>query len=218
MPSRIERVFSEADRGAIRAATAAAERKTAAELVVYVTERCDPHPEVVWKATLIGGAWGALIAALAVWLFGGWGTPDHLWILIGLQLGLLAGWLASRFEGIARRLIDREALESRLQGRAAEAFIKERVFATKERTGVLIFLALFEHRVMVLADEGVAGHVEASAWESISTELADGIGRGAATSAVVQAIARCADLLVEHGVSGPDTLNQLTDEPRFDGE
>jgi putative membrane protein len=215
VPSRIERVFSKADREAIRAATAAAETRTAAELVVYVTERCDPHPEVGWKATLIGGACGALFAALGVWLFGGWGSPDYLWILIGLQLGLVAGWLAGRFESIARRLIDREALESRIDGRAAEAFLQERVFATKERTGVLIFVTLFEHRVVVLADEGVATRVRASAWNEISKDLADGIGRGAPAQAMVHAIERCADLLAERGVAGPDATNQLSDEPRF---
>lgn len=215
MPNRIERVFSEADRETIRAATTAAETRTAAELVVYVTERCDPHPEVGFKSTLIGGAWGAALAALGVWLFGGWGSPDYLWILIGLQLGLVTGWLAGRVENIARRLIDREALEGRVAGRAAEAFLKERVFATKERTGVLIFVALFEHRVLVLADEGVASRVETSAWGAISEELADGIGRGAAAEAMVQAIERCADLLAARGVPGPDATNQLPDEPRF---
>ena len=56
MASRIDRFFSEADRDAIRAATTAAERDTAGELVVYVVERCDPYPEVAWKGALVGGA------------------------------------------------------------------------------------------------------------------------------------------------------------------
>jgi len=115
VPGRIKTFFSEADREAIREATAAAERRTAGELVVYVTERCDPHPEVVWKAALIGGALGALCAAVLVWRLGGWGAPDYLWMLIGLQLGLVAGWIASRFDGVARRLIDDETLGSRVE-------------------------------------------------------------------------------------------------------
>jgi putative membrane protein len=155
VPSRIATFFSDADREAIRAATAAAESKTTGELVVYVAERCDPHPETRWKAALIGGAVGALSAAIAVWLFGGWGAPDYVWLLIGLQLGLLVGWLASRFDGVARRLIGDDALSSRVEGRAAEAFLDEQVFATRDRTGILIFVALFEHRVLVLADEGI---------------------------------------------------------------
>jgi len=218
VPSRIESVFPEADREAIRAATVAAEARTAAELVVYVAERCDPHPEVGWKAALLGGASGALLGALAVWVFGGWGAPDHLWILIGLQLGLAGGWLASRVERVARRLVDPEALHSRVAGRAAEAFVGEQVFATKGRTGVLIFVALFEHRVLVLADEGITAHVEGTAWDTISNELARGIREGTAGRAVVQAIDRCSDLLEECGVAGPDATNQLSDEPRFHRE
>lgn len=214
MPRRIESFFSEADREAIRLATAAGERTTAGELVVYVTERCDPHPEVGWKAALIGGAVGALCAAAAVWRFGGWGAPDYAWMLIGLQLGLLAGWIVSRFDSVARQLIGDDALSSRVEGRAAEAFLEEQVFATRERTGVLIFVALFEHRVLVLADQGINERVDAAAWDDISNELALGIRRGTPARAVIHAVERCAALLSDHGVAA-DIANQLSDEPRF---
>ncbi len=212
---RIETFFSSADREAIQAATTAAEQKTAGELVVFVTERCDPHPEVAWKGSLVGGLLGALCASVAIWRFGGWGAPDHLWMLIGFQLGLLAGWIASRFDAIARRLIGEEALDSRVDGRAAEAFLDEQVFATRERTGVLIFVALFEHRVQVLADEGIDERVAEAAWDEISSDLALGIRRGTPAAALIHAVERCAALLEAHGVQGADQENQLSDEPRF---
>ncbi|MDH3200801.1 MAG: hypothetical protein OEM15_07910 [Myxococcales bacterium] len=214
MPRRIESFFSEADRDAIREATAAAERRTSGELVVYVAERCDPHPEVAWKAALIGGAVGALCAAAAIWRFGGWGAPDYAWMLIGLQLGLLVGWIASRFDNIARRLIDDEAVNSRVEGRAAEAFLEEQVFATRERTGVLIFVALFEHQVVILADQGINERVDDTAWVEVSDELALGIRRATPAPALIHAVERCADLLSEHGVA-VDAANQLSNEPRF---
>jgi len=215
VPSRIETFFSDADREAIRAATSAAEGKAAGELVVYVTERCDPHPEARWKAALIGGAIGALLAAIAIWRFGGWGAPDYAWMLIGLQLGVLVGWLGSRFDGVARRLVGDDALSSRVEGRAAEAFLDEQVFATRDRTGILIFVALFEHRVLVLADEGIDERVDATSWDDISNELALGIRRGTPAPALVRAVDRCAELLARHGVTPPDTVNELSDEPRF---
>jgi putative membrane protein len=215
VPRRIDTLFSEADREAIRAATTASERKTAGELVVYVTERCDPHPEVGWKAALLGGAVGALCAALVVWRFGGWGAPDYLWMLIGLQVGVVIGWVASRFSAVARSLIDDEAVEGRVKGRAAEAFLEEQVFATRDRTGVLVFVALFEHRVLVLADEGIDARVDDDAWKEISEEVASGLRRGKPASALIHAVGRCADLLVEHGVSPVDPANELPDEPRF---
>ncbi len=215
MPSRIDSLFSEADRDAIREATREAERLTSGELVVYVAEKCDPHPEVGWKAALIGGALGALSAGAAIWRFGGWGAPDYWWLLVGLQAGVVAGWFASRFDAVARRLIDDEALSSRVDGRAAEAFIEERVYATKERTGILIFVALFEHRVLLLADEGISSRVEGSAWESISTSLARGLRNGAPATALIEAVRRCAALLQREGVTEPDPTNQLSNEPRF---
>jgi putative membrane protein len=218
VPGRIKTFFSEADREAIRIATTAAERETAGELVVYVTERCDPHSEVAWKAALIGGALGALCAAVAVWRLGGWGAPDYLWMLVGLQLGLVGGWLASRFDGAARRLVDSDALDSRVEGRAAEAFLEEQVFATRNRTGIMIFVALFEHRVLVLADEGIDQLVDAAAWDDISEGLALGMRRGAPAPALIHAVGRCAGLLREHGVAAPDAANELSDEPRFRDE
>jgi putative membrane protein len=212
---RIETFFSEADREAILAATTAAEHETAAEIVVYVAERCDRYPELGWKAALIGGALGAMCAALGAWWFGGWGAADHLRILIGLQVGLVLGWAASRFDPIARRLIGGESLEDRVEGRAAEAFLEEQVFATRERSGVLIFVALFEHRVVILADQGIDERVEENAWAAISDEVAAGVRRRRPAEALVAAVQRCADLLVEHGISPKDSRNELPNEPRF---
>ena len=65
-----------------------------------------------------------------------------------------------------------------MDGRAAEAFVEERVFATEKRTGVLIFVALFEHRVVVLADEGIREQVPSDAWDGIARESRRGSERG----------------------------------------
>ena len=214
MATRIDTFFSEAERAAIAAATSEAERQTSGELVVYVVERTDPHPEVAWKGALLGAALGALVGAIAVRFYGGWGAPDYLWLLIALQVGLVLGWLASRFDGVGRRLIDEDALDSRVEGRAAEAFVEERVFATAGRSGVLIFLALFEHRVRILADEGIAARVDERAWDGIASDLAGGLRSGAHAAALIDAVERCAQLLQEHGVP-PDTADELSNEPRF---
>ena len=218
MATRIETFFTATDRDAIREATTAAEQKTAGEIVVYVIERCDPHPEVGWKSAMVGAAVGALVAAAIVLRFGGWGAPDNLFMLIGLQLGLLAGWIAGRFDGVARRLIGDEALDSRVDGRAAEAFIEEQVFATRDRTGVLIFVALFEHRVVILADQGIDERVADDAWDRICGELTAGIRRGEPSRALIHAVDRCVELLVAHGVDPDDAGNQLSNRPRFRDE
>lgn len=214
MASRIDRFFSESDREAITTATREAERQTSGELVVYVVEACDPHPEAASRGALVGGAAGAAVGTIAVLSFGGWGSHDYLWVLIALQLGLLMGWLASRVDEIGRRLIPDDALQSRAEGRAAEAFIEERVFDTEGRTGVLIFVALFEHRVIVLPDDGIRERVGEDAWDGVANDLAKGIHDDAPAPALIEAVRRCAALLTEHGVPG-DTSDELSNEPRF---
>jgi putative membrane protein len=96
--------------------------------------------------------------------------------------------------------------------------LEEQVFATRDRTGVLIFVALFEHRVEILADEGIDERVADDAWDRICDELTAGIRRGAPTEALIHAVDRCVELLVAHGVEADDAGNQLSDRPRFRDE
>jgi putative membrane protein len=108
-----------------------------------------------------------------------------------------------------------ELLQDRVEGRAAEAFVEEQVFATRARSGVLIFVALFEHRVVILADQGIDERVENDAWAAISDEVTAGVRHGRPAEALITAVQRCADLLVEHGMSPVDSENELPNEPRF---
>ena len=217
MATRIDKLFNKRDREAIVQATTDAERQTSGELVVYVVEQCDPYGEQGWKGALIGGAVGALCGALAAWFYGGWGSADQLWNLVGASLGLIAGWLASRFDSVSRALIGKEAIESRAEGRAAEAFIEERVFETDARSGVLIFIALFEHRVIVLADEGIREAVPESSFGDVAKSIADGIRANDAAEALIEGVGRCAAILTQYGVPANQT-NELSNEPRFRSE
>jgi len=67
----------------------------------------------------------------------------------------------------------------------------------------------------VLADEGISARVDDDAWKEISEEVASGLRRGRPAPTLIHAVERCADLLVEHGVSPVNPANELSDEPRF---
>ena len=139
--------------------------------------------------------------ALAAWFYGGWGArrtsfgssigcPDRTDRGVASRAGLRA-WRG--------RSSVTEALDSRADGRAAEAFVEERVFATEARTGVLIFLALFEHRVIVMADEGISIEQSPSPHgdeiASSVREQASGTG-SPSKAALIDAVKRCADILI----------------------
>ena len=82
---------------------------------------------------------------------------------------------------------------------------------TRDETGVLILISLFERRVHVLADRGIHTKVPSQAWEEIVSRVTEGIRRGNACEALCAAIGRCADLLEEHFPRKADDSNELPD-------
>lgn len=209
--------FSEAELAAIEQAVSRAESRTAGEIVVYVVKECDPYPEARWRAAALGAAAGLLAALLLHRLGQFWGADLWLWSLLPALFGMLAGLLLCDRLQVVRRLFARgPALERRVALRAEAAFLEESVFSTRERTGILIFLALFEHRAIVLGDEGINARVTPDAWQGIVDQLVQGIRSGDAVAAVERAVEECGGLLEAHKVErAPDDRDELSDRPRI---
>jgi putative membrane protein len=209
--------FSKAERDEIRRAVDEAEKGTSGEIVPYVVEASDNYEGSLWKGAALGGLIGA-VAGIA-WEFGfeSWGGLGRLLPLTLPVLGAALGYLLCLLSATVRRaMVSREVLETRVRRRAAVAFLDEELFRTRDRTGILIYLSLFEHRVVVLADEGINSQVREEEWSELTGDLAEGIRQGRAGSALVEAIGRCGDLLAERGVKiRPDDENELGDDLRL---
>jgi putative membrane protein len=196
--------FSESDVEDIRRAVAAAEAESAGEIVPYVVAASDHYPGAAWKAAALG-AIAAALAAWAVHLWGGfWGGRDFFWMVVpaaaGATLGLLAVHLAPP---LRRWLAGGELIDLRTRRRAAAAFVEQEVFRTSGRTGILLFLSLFERRVVLLADSGIHARVEDGEWDAIVARIVSGIRHGDAGAALAAAIRECGDLLARHGLYRP---------------
>ena len=209
--------LTRADLDALAAACREAEAKTGAEVVVYAVRRCDPYAGSRWRL----GALGAMVAFLGVGLarlgHEGWqgGEALLLWGLPALVLGIAAGYLLGTWGPIVRRLADDE-IDRVVELRAAAAFVEEEVFDTRDRTGVLLFVALFEHRFLVLADAGIRGRVEEGVWDGIVRDTVQGFREGRGRDALLEAVRRVGDLLLEEGVPRrEDDLDELANRPRI---
>ncbi|PSQ68554.1 MAG: hypothetical protein BRD26_08095, partial [Bacteroidetes bacterium QH_1_64_81] len=97
-------------------------------------------------------------------------------------------------------------------------FVEEEVFDTRDRTGILLFVSLREHRIEVVGDTGINQQVEADDWAEVVTRIRRGIQNDNLTEGLVEAIERCGRLLEEKGVDiRPDDENELTDTVRTPG-
>ncbi len=210
-------VFDEEELAAVRAATKEAERRTGAELVCVIAARCDDYQGALAKGAALGAVGGAAAATLAHALRDTWLAAPAAWIglpaVLGAGLGLL---VALCVPAVRRALAGAEVLARRSRARALEAFLDEDLDATRDRTGVLVFLALFEHRLEILCDRGVRARVPEEAWQPIAEEAARGMRAGRPEPALCQAIAAAGELLARHGVERrADDVDELPDEPRI---
>ena len=103
----------------------------------------------------------------------------------------------------------------RVHRRAALAFLDEEVFDTRDRTGILIFVSLFEHRIEVLGDTGINAKVQPEEWVEVVDLIREGILARDLAGGLVSGIERCGDLLNRRGVAvRPDDTDELHDGVR----
>ena len=214
--SVLGRHFGPAEVAAVEAAIAGAEKGTSGEIVPYVVERCDDYPDALWSAAAMGAVGAALLAALLYQLIGLWGGWLLGWIalppLAGAALAAAVAWVSP---GVRRLVVPADVLERRVARRAEAAFLEEEVFDTRDRTGILVFLALFEHRVVILGDTGINEKVAQEEWKGIVDAVARGVREGRAAPALVEAIGTCGRLLAERRVDRrPDDEDELSNELR----
>jgi putative membrane protein len=207
----------------LQAAVAEAETRTSAEIVPCVVKRSDRYPEALAR----GAVWGGVIALVARTLFDllhtgmGWGWLHSEWgvclvVTVGLIVGALLGGLVP---SIRRALVGSARMDQMVHRRAMRAFVEEEVFNTKGRTGVLLLLSLDEHRVEVLADEGISSKVAPEAWGELTARIIDGIRDGDLPAALIDVFDRVGVLLGESGLPvGPDDVDELDNHLRIYAE
>ena len=223
------KTLSQADQDRIAQAVAQAEKTTAGEIYCVLAPEIgdDRAVPLIWAtgAALLLPAM-ALLAGfrpeMLSRLFGGW-TIGHaaaqdvailsaLLTYVGLQAAIFAvvAVLVS-IPAVRRALIPAAVKKARVRQAALDYFMAKDLHLTRERTGVLIFAALAEHRVEVIADDGVHAAAPSGVWDEVVADLVAGLKRGAIADGFVAAIARAGAILAAHAPPRPDDRNELPD-------
>lgn len=214
---RTEQIFTQEDRERIQEAVRMAETLTAGEIVPFVVGKSGQYPEAVWRA----GALGAFVALFAVGIID---LGTDLWLpLRAAELSAIAiaafglgMCLPLIFPPMKLWFIPDGTIQQQVDERAGLAFLSEEVFDTRDRTGILILVSLFEHRVCVLGDGGINSAVQKEEWDSIVKMIVDGMKAGRPADGLISAIAAGGDLLARHRVERKeDDQNELSDSLRM---
>ncbi len=212
--------LSETDLSQIRDAVAEAESRTSGEIVPFVALRSSSYEIAVWRAAAVLALAACSIVVALEFAYQGWRlawlqTPVNQALLV-TAAGLCGAALAAFVPGVRRLFAGKARLAEGVRRRAHEAFLDKEVFATRERTGILLFVSLFERRIEVLGDSGINRKVSRSDWTAIVDRIRDGIKAGKLAEGLVSGIAMSGSLLQRSGVEiRPDDTNELADDVSF---
>ena len=196
--------FSADEKHRIEAAVQKAESRTSGEIVPLVVDESYHYP----RAEIVGGGCFALVlGVLAAWAFG----HSSVWVFLPVFLMsyLPCRWLIRALPGLKRRLIHPLEITTEVEEKALVAFLEHGLHQTRDATGVLILISLFERRVRVLADTGIAAVVPQQEWDGIVATITAGIRSGQTCAALCSAIGRCGDLLQERFPRQADDTDEL---------
>lgn len=202
MTPRLDKLFSEEDLKRIEETVRNAEQHTSGEIVPYAVQSSDDYEEALWRVGMLFSMLTLFGFALAHNYAESWQPFEMVETALATIGAALAGVLLAHYVGVVKRIFAGDTLMTRrITQRAEEAFLAEEVFNTKDRTGILLFISLLEHKVVVLGDAGINAKVRPEEWDAVVKVLVDGMKNGKPADGLIEAIVLCGDLLKREGVA-----------------
>lgn len=221
-----EKFFTKEERERIKEAVAAAEKQTSGEIVPVLATASGDYD----RAEDIAGLWLGCLGTALLWIFGrvsegtgGWGGPEHtvlifsLWhFLLVIIGGFMIGAVITQHVGPLRRLfVGRGIMRRCVEEAARRAFYEHRLRATKESTGILIYVSLFERMVCVLGDDAISVELSGDDWQQVRDAVVRGLKAGRGADGFAEGIALCGRMLEKRFPIQPDDVNELSNELRI---
>jgi putative membrane protein len=201
---------------AIEARTAALEANTGVQVVTAVVGKADSYVELPWRAFALGCVLAALAVVLADGLRPDWTSSylalQHVVTILGI--GAASALLAIFVPAYARTFLTKLRRDTEVRHYAESMFLRQQLFDTRGRNGILLLVCMFERKVEILADTGLHGRVGEPQWRSVIARMMPPLAAGQTAEALLQGLARLEEILRER-LPGrrSDSGNELGDRP-----
>ncbi len=197
-----------------------AEKRTSSEFVTVVLESSRSYEEAMWRGgVLMGGIFATLYFIVHyLGIFSMLVNPlwNFLFFISAMIMGMLLVVLCPPMK---RLMVGKRSLSKSVRKKTRQLFLEKEVFLTRDRTGILILISLFEKRIEILADSGINARVSRTDWDRLLQQLTIMIHDGRIADALIEAVESCTQLLLKAGfVVKPHDVNELPDEITYGGE
>lgn len=199
--------FGDGARAETRNAVQDIEARSSAEIVVAVRRSAGEYRDAELLFGFVCSMGMLLVMLFARYEFSLAAFP------VGVILGFVAGaMLASRVDGLRRALSLPSQRRRRAEVAARAAFVELGIGQTQGRTGILVFVALFEREVVVIPDSGVERHVVGEDWGARVKALRGALRPRPDLGRFLLALRGLSEPLAIALPRGEDDVNELPDE------
>jgi len=211
--NKAELFFTDEEKKKIIGTVSEVESKTSGEVAVMVVDSSDRYREAEVSGAFLLSGLGALVFTELLILRGIIHEP-LIWYYIPLCILLLYPFLMllRHMPDLKLGLIPARRRNEAVARRALRAFYEKGLHRTRDNTGVLFFISLYEHKVWVLADKGIYEQIDQETLNKYATTVTRGIKEGRAAEALCSAIAEVGEILSKHFPVKPDDMNELSNE------
>lgn len=206
-------VLTEQERQQINELARQFEATTGAQVVAAVVGKADEYPDIPWKAFALGAALAAMAVVADEFIHPDWAsihTPlrDVAAILVA---GVLCCVAAMAIPAFGRLFLNRDRARGEVRQYAQGVYLQREVYATAERTGILILVARFERRIVILPDRGITRHVSTGELNEVIALMGTHLASGQPVEAFRAGLGALAALLSKKGVHFAGHGNELED-------
>ena len=204
--SKAELFFTESDQERLRAAVHDVESRTIGEVVVMVVDASDDYPE----AEIIGGIFlSSFVSLILTFLF--FHASIFWFVPISFVLFFPSKLLLRTLPHLKKPFLGADRKEEAVRTRAFVAFYEHGLDKTRQKSGVLFFLSLFERKVHILADQGIYSKIGQETLDRYAGIVVQGIKKGHACDTLCQVIQDTGQLLSTHFPTVAGDTNELPD-------
>jgi putative membrane protein len=186
----------------------AIEKLTSAEVVVAVRASSGHYRHTDY---LVGFALS--FAALLVFLF-----DDHEfsidWMPLDTAFAFAIGsFISASFPPLRRLLTSKKLMQGNVTSRARAAFVELGIAKTSARTGILVYVSMFEKSAHVVCDVGIDTSVLGAPFTTAVAALDAALHRGPSFPGFTAALRSLGPILEKALPRLADDINELPDEP-----
>jgi len=209
----MKHILNDQERSRLDQRVAEAEKRTGAQIVLAVIERSNSYAEIPWKAFALAVSVAGLFVFFQAMIQPEW--FEYIAVLRAMATTLAAGAFCALMTvclpWFARLFLNDHRKELEVRQYAESLFLARQLFATRNRSGILLLVSLFERHVIVLPDTGISARLSQESLQEIISLMTPSLASGSVSHALEEGLVKLEEILAATA-TGEAGENELPDE------